>query len=320
MSVQLLIFNVSAYKSCIIILIQFFLGFLITCIHNNENRMKYKKGDRVKHPTQSDWGLGEVLSDSNGEKVRVFFVGVGEKTIMLKYVQPIQIQADEASHPVLDNLKIKKTSTGIKYQSLPESIQFFLEKFPEGFYGEYFKNEERDYKDKAHLLAIDLLGETIFSSLLKNGEYAEIVKRALKVVNATNLIFPNEKMALKDGLLEAGAQEKFSKTLNALLYGDGDLKDRFEEFSKLLENIDAAKWTTVSYFLFILLPEKYMFIKPTITQYSSELCGFEINYKPQLNWLTYKSVLNFSDYIFSELSDLHPRDMIDVQSFRLCHR
>ncbi len=61
-----------------------------------------------------------------------------------------------------------------------------------------------------------------------------------------------------------------------------------------------------------------MFVKPTITQYSSELCGFEINYKPQLNWLTYKSILDFSNYLFSELSDLNPRDMIDVQSFMWC--
>lgn len=279
--------------------------------------MEYKKGNRVKHPTKDDWGLGEVLADSNGESVKIFFVGAGEKTISLKHVQPNKVSDNEASHPVLDNLKIKKKTSGIKYQSLPQSIQYFLEQFPGGFYGERFK-EERDYKDKAHLLAIELLGEDVFSSLLEKNEYQEIVKRSLKIVNATNLIFPNEKMALKDGLQESEAQENFSKTLNTLLYGNGDLKERFEEFSNLLGNIDAAKWTTVSYFLFILLPKQYMFVKPTITQYSSELCGYEINYKPQLNWLTYKSVLSFSDYLFSELSELKPRDMIDVQSFMWC--
>ena len=26
------------------------------------------------------------------------------------------------------------------------------------------------------------------------------------------------------------------------------------------ENIDAAKWTTASYFMFVLLPDKYMFV------------------------------------------------------------
>jgi hypothetical protein len=280
--------------------------------------MEYKKGDRVKHPTKDDWGLGEVLADSNKENVKIFFVGAGKKTIALKYSQPIKVQDSEKNHPVLDNPANKNTLYKVKYQSISKSIQYFLEQFPDGFYGMRFKEEERNYKDKAHILAVDTLGKEIFNTLLKNNEYAEIVKRSLKIVNATNLIFKNEKMALKDGLLTSDNQEKFAKALNNLLYGNGELEDRFNIFSKLLEDIDAAKWTTVSYFLFIFSPKQYMFIKPTITQYSAELCGREINYKPQLNWLTYKSVSDFSKDLFNELSELKPRDMIDVQSFMWC--
>lgn len=280
--------------------------------------MEYRKGDRVRHPTKDDWGLGEVVENGNGESVRVFFVGVGEKTLSLGYVQPVKVIGDEAAHPVLDNLKISRSGNGIKYRSLPQSIQFFLEQFPEGFYGDKFKKHEREYKDKAHALAQELLGKNVFRSLLESEDYDEIVRSALKVVNATNLIFPNEKMSLKDGLVEPVAQRAFSKTLFTLLYGEEELELRFVAFAKALEDIDAAKWTTATYFLYIVHPSKYMFVKPTITQYSSELCGFEVNYKPQLNWLTYKSVLGFSEYLFSEISELNPRDMIDVQSFMWC--
>jgi len=280
--------------------------------------MEYKKGDRVKHPTKEDWGLGEVLDNSNGSTVRVFFVGAGEKTLSLQYVQPIKVEGNEVNNAVLDNLKIRKSSSGIKYQTLPQSIQFFLKEFPQGFYGEKFKEHERDYKDKAHALASDLLDQEAYSGLLESEDYYEIVKRALKVTNATNLIFPNEKMSLKDGLQSSEAQKQFSKALYFLLYSEEELESRFIAFSKVLGNIDAAKWTTATYFLFIVHPERHMFVKPTITQYSSELCGYEVNYKPQLNWLTYKSVLGFSEYIKSEISDLKPRDMIDVQSFMWC--
>lgn len=280
--------------------------------------MEYKKGDRVKHPTKDDWGIGEVLENSNTATVRVFFVGTGEKTLSLQYVQPIKVEGIEAGSAVLDNLKISKSASGIKYQSLPQSIQFFLVEFPKGFYGEKFKEHERDYKDKAHALACELLGKEVFGDLLESENYAEIVKRALKVANATNLIFPNEKMALKDGLQPLYAQQSFSKSLYALLYSKDELASRFVGFSKVLENINAAKWTTATYYLFIIHPDKHMFVKPTITQYSSELCGYEVNYKPQLNWLTYKSVLGFSEYIRSEISELNPRDMIDVQSFLWC--
>ncbi len=280
--------------------------------------MEYKKGDRVKHPTMDDWGLGEVLENSNGEKLRVFFVGAGEKTLSLKHVQPLQVGASESAHPVLDNLKISKSSSTIKYQSLSQSIKFFLEQFPHGFYGDKFNMHERGYKDKAHALAKDLLSEEAFSELLKSENFAEIAKRVLKIVNATNLIFPNEKMSLKDALVDVDAQKHFAHVLFSLLYGQGDLEERFVSFATLLENLNAAKWTTATYFLFVVHPSKYMFIKPTITQHSSELCGFEINYQPQLNWLTYKSVLSFSEYLFSQLAELNPRDMIDVQSFMWC--
>ncbi|MBY5944660.1 DUF3553 domain-containing protein [Photobacterium rosenbergii] len=280
--------------------------------------MEYKKGDRVIHPKKEDWGLGEVLENSNDATVRVFFVGVGEKILSLQYVQPIKVEGIEAKNIVLDNLKIRKTTSGIKYQSLPKSIQFFLEEFPDGFYGEKFIEYERDYKDKAHSLASELLGKESFIGLLNSNDYSEIVKRALKVTSATNLIFPNEKMSLKDGLQSHEAKQKFSHVLYSLLYSEEELENRFVAFSKVLEEINAAKWTTATYFLFIVHPDKYMFVKPTITQYSSELCGYEVNYRPQLNWLTYKSVLDFSEYIKSEISKLKPRDMVDVQSFMWC--
>ena len=280
--------------------------------------MKYEKGDRVVHPKKEEWGLGEVLADSDGETVRVFFVGAGEKKLTLSYVQPTRVPSKDASHPMLDNLKINKTTTGIKYQSLPDSVQVFLSQFPEGFYGAKFHKHERGYKENAHALAHDLLRQESFRALLKLEDYDEVVRRALKIVNASNLIFPNEKMALKDGLGSDSSKKGFSGALFKLLFGSDEIEHRFGEFCSVLEEVNAAKWTNATYFLFIVHPDRYMFVKPTITQHAAELCGFEINYKPRLNWLTYKCVLDFSNYLFHQLIELKPRDMIDVQSFMWC--
>ncbi len=280
--------------------------------------MKYKKGDRVRHPTKDDWGLGEVLADSNGDSVRIFFVGGGEKTISLKYIQPVKVSEAESVHPGLDNLKIDKSKSGIKYQSLSDSIQFFLKEYPEGFYGEKFIKEERNYKDDAHKTAQELLNKEIFHSLLAQEDFMEIRKRALRVINKTNIIFQHEVISLNNGLDDEEVQRAFSIALYNLLFDGGELKQRFEAFSRVLENAGADKWPVMSYFLFILFPDKYMFVKPTIMQHLSDLCRFEINYKPQLNWLTYKCILDFSNYLMHELSDLNPRDMIDVQSFMWC--
>jgi hypothetical protein len=254
---------------------------------HEEQSMSFKKGDRVRHPIKAEWGLGEIFEDSNGEKVRVFFVGAGEKTISLKHVTLDCIPKDEAAHPVLDNLRVPAEHSRIQYQSLPESIERFLERFPQGFYGDRFVQEERDYKVRAHQFAQELLSQSELARLLSANDCAEVCRRALRVSNATNLIFPNEKMALKDGLELPANQQAFAPALFHLLYGDDDLKPRFERYADILEGIGAAKWTIATYFLFIVYPEEYMFLKPTVTQNAADISGFAINYRPDLNWHTY---------------------------------
>ena len=275
--------------------------------------MFYRKGDRVRHPIKDDWGLGKVLASSNGEKVDVFFVDAGEKTILLKYVEPIKVKGDESIHFGLDNLKV--TDTAVKYQRFSKLTENFLEAYPDGFQNEKFVGDERIKKDKAHELAFELLPEARFAELIAAADYAEITTRALKILNATTLILPNERLSLKNGLAEDRSKEMFAKALFELLYSDALLKDRFERFSAVLTLVGAGKWTIATYFLFIFYPEKHMFVKPKLMQQSADLCRFELNYKAQLNWLTYESVLSFSEYVSSELSELNPKDMMDVKAF-----
>ncbi|MBI9090324.1 MAG: DUF3553 domain-containing protein [Desulfobacterium sp.] len=278
--------------------------------------INYKKGDRVKHPKMQKWGLGEVLGSSDGESVDVFFVGVGKKTLSKNAVLA-KITGETAVNLMLDNIII--TPGKIKFVNISEVIKFFLKRFPKGFYEEEFIEKERESKVKAHDLSVELLNKDAFLTLLQEKNYSELSKRALKVINATNLIFPNEKMSLKEGLKTPSVQREFSEKLYDLLFDEDDeLQNRFEAFSTFLESIEAAKWTTASYFLFVHFPQTYMFVKPTVTRNVSKLCGFEINYQPKLNWLTYNSVLKFSSYLNTELLNLEPRDMIDVQSFMWC--
>ncbi len=279
--------------------------------------MDYKKGERVKHPGMPEWGLGKVLEDSRDHKVSVFFTGDGRKTLSLKHVEPVKISGEEARNPVLDHLCLKEDG-GSKYQNLQISKEMFLKDYPEGFYDPAYLKGERNYKVAAHELALNLIGPGPLETLLGQQDYEEICKRALKVVNATNLIFPNEKLALRNGLKDSKNMELFSEKLYQLLYGKEDLAERFISFARTLAGIKAAKWTTLSYFLFIVFPDKFIFIKPIVTQLAAAMSAFEINYRPDLNWKTYQSVLDFSEYFRSELKDFKPRDMIDIQSFMWC--
>lgn len=277
--------------------------------------MRFSQGERVTHPNKPDWGIGQVLDDSD-KTVRVFFVGAGEKTLRLDYVALTKVEGDAARNAMLDNLKTTKKSRSPKYQSLPLLIETFLRVFPDGFFGAEYFERERNYKVVAHELMLRLLGEDVFRELLSDNNHREVCKRAAQVIHKTNLLSPFEIMSLKDGI--ATNEQLFSESLFHLLYGETDLQQRFESFSDCLLELNAAKWTTATYHLFFAFPDEQMFLKPTVTQAAAEVCGFELNYRVELNWLTYSKLLEFSRYLFRELADLKPRDMIDVQSFIWC--
>jgi hypothetical protein len=281
--------------------------------------MQYKKATRVRHPQAPDWGLGEVLEDSASGLVRIFFVGVGEKKLSLKDLELEQVTDIHAAHPILDNLKISDDET-LRYRTLAECIQRFLVDYPEGFYGQKFADNERDYKLKAHREMAELLNQDIFLQLISKGKYQEVYNRAMKHISAMNLLHLQEKLALRNGLHSSELKQGFAEALYSYLFGDALFEKRFNEFSNFLDGIKAGKWTIITFFSFTMFPDQHMFIKPTITNNAADICGFDIRYRPALNYATYAAVLKFSQVLKEALLDLKPRDMIDVQSFMWCIR
>ncbi len=224
-----------------------------------------------------------------------------------------------AINPVLDNLKIASPQRESSYKTLSALKEQFLDQFPGGFHGREYQFAERNYKVEAHELAKKLLRRTHFEKALASKRFDELFENTRKVMQATNLVFPNEKMNFTDGLRKLPFQEEFCTTLYDLLFDEGDLKRRFLSFCRVLDEIGSAKWTVATYFPFIMYPGEHMFIKPIVTSRAAEVCAFELNYKPQLNWLTYEKLLLFSQYLRKELSDLKPRDMIDVSIIHMVH-
>lgn len=280
--------------------------------------MELKRGDRVRHPQKPEWGLGEVVEDVSDEKIQVFFMGIGIKILSLKHASLIPVTGEDAYNPGLDNLRKGKSKKGKTYKNIEELKRRFLSQFPGGFSSPKYFNIERGYKLDANKLMNQLLKRSTFEHLLESRDYTELCKRALQVVNKTNLIFPNEKMALSDGLKPLPKQQLFAERLYELLYGKDNLEKRFNQFADFLIDIGAAKWTIATYFLFISDPKLHRFLKPTVTQDAADICAFELNYSSELNWLTYKSLLEFSNHLRKSIVDLNPEDMIDIQSFIWC--
>jgi len=279
-----------------------------------------KRGVRVRHPNIPAWGLGLVLDDSDGERVRVFFTEVGEKTMSLKVVRPIVVTGPAAHSAVLDNLKVDCGKSTVKYKSLSASVDYFRSEFPGGFFGDRYARHEREHKEKIRDEIQLELSHKKMRSLLNVGEHRAIGELAIRLTGAQSnaMIFKSEKIQFRDGLKISENCRLFAESLYAVLHGTDEFAARFDAFGDALRVLGAGKWTIATYFLFFMHPDAHMFVKPTVTQNAADVCAFDINYKPEVNARTYKAILAFSTYLRDHIADLRPRDMIDVQSFMWC--
>ena len=282
--------------------------------------MDWKVGNKVRHSTAPQWGLGEVIEVVGYDRVRVYFVDGGEKLLANTNRMLTRITGREADTAIViprrqSVPRLGRAASTKPRRSIQEYRAVFLEKFPLGFKDWEYVKRERVYKIEAGKLLATSLDASTFNQLLADEDYAEVCRLARAVVNKTNLIYPNEKMDLKDGLRTAENQKRFCEALFPLLHSAEDDERHFGEFASMLNDIGASKWTIATYFSYLMHPDRHMFLKPRSTQRIATACNVALNYQKALNWLTYKSLLTLADRLAEELVDLHPRDRIDLQSF-----
>jgi hypothetical protein len=196
----------------------------------------------------------------------------------------------------------------------------FLRFFPNGFEDETYLDWERDYKWEAHERWQNALGKNIYRGLLKSGEYEEAAKRAVTLESRTNLLFSFEKMALRDAVKSRPGVRLFAEGLYDWIYGTGDYRTKFERWCEVVSQLPRRQtrvltWPLVTVFGFLATPEIHFFLKPMVTRAAAREYGFDFRYRSRPNWDTYSNLLEFAEIVRTDVHDLQPRDMIDIQSF-----
>jgi hypothetical protein len=196
----------------------------------------------------------------------------------------------------------------------------FLRFFPLGFYDPKYIDWERGYKEAAHNQWVTSLGKREYRALLEAERYDEIARLAAKIEGKTNLLFSFEKMALRDALRTDDGARVFAEGLFESLHGTGGARKRFETWIETVESLPRKQtrvltWPLVTVFGFIAQPEKHIFLKPNVTRIAADEYEYGFEYRSRPNWETYASLLKFAETIRGDLTDLEPRDMIDLQSF-----
>ena len=279
--------------------------------------MEFQEGDFVINQMAPDWGRGKIL-EKLGDNYRIFFEDEGEKTVSpIAKLEKIEIKEE---NPILEHANAETDFT--KFRNPKDLERNFLELFPGGFEDPEYLDGERKYKADASDLAKEVLSMEKIITLLEQKNFEKLSKLAKKVISKTNLIFPNEIMSLSDGLTAKPENAQiFSQALFYHLYSQDSLKEKFMAFVKALNQLDAAKWTTATYFLHLVYPENCPFMKPKVTMKAAEAFGYPLDYKSNIQWDTYNRLIELAKFVEKRLSAhplLKPRDMIDIQGFMWC--
>jgi hypothetical protein len=127
-------------------------------------------------------------------------------------------------------------------------------------------------------------------------------------------------MALRDAVKVPEGARAFSEGLYELLHGAGPLERRFGRWCEVVAGLPRRQtrvltWPLVTVFGFIAQPETHIFLKPNVSRIAAREYGFEFNYQSKPSWDVYSNYLEFAETIRRDQRELHPRDMIDLQSF-----
>jgi hypothetical protein len=198
----------------------------------------------------------------------------------------------------------------------------FLRYFPKGFRDDTYIEWERSYKWETHERWEEALNREAFRRLLDRREYAEIAARAVRTEQRSrhSMIFSFEKMALRDAVKSAAGAKAFASGLYEFLHGRGSDEAKFNRWIETVAALPRRQtrvltWPLVTVWGFMAQPEKHFFLKPNVTRTAAHSYGFDFQYRSKPNWETYSNLVDFAQTVRRDLRDLHPRDMIDIQSF-----
>ncbi len=277
--------------------------------------MSFKVGDWIHH---RKYGNGRIV-DEWPEKFLIAFDDREERQIIKSAItlSGIAHTAQAVRRASGSPRFVTKRTARKAPPEFDHLVKRFLDRFEDGFDGEDFHYTEREYKLKAATKLKEELGKREMTRLLRKEDHQEIWHRAKHVMQATNLVYPQEKIQLTDAVKGTDKVRQFAEGLDFLLHARKDLQERFECWCKTLGALGPCKWTVASYFQFLATGGELMFMKPAVTKKIADSLNFQLLYRPEPSWDAYARLQELAGIVTVQLvkRGLHARSGIDVQSF-----
>ncbi|MFN7949910.1 MAG: hypothetical protein U0Z53_31470 [Blastocatellia bacterium] len=286
----------------------------------------WQAGTLVESPARPEWGPGKIVRVVP-ERVYVIWRDRPGREAKAIVTSALRLAADQHD-PVLDHLppliekdgKLMLPTERITFQ---QAVNTFLARFPQGFQDPAYISDpetgERDYKWAAHEYYVQHLGGGRFRELLRN-DLPGLVQEVERCISKVNLLYVTEAAALRDALRDENAARSFFTRLADLLEAEKVTEQVFAPYAEAVCDLPAtrgrvATWPVATILLFLAQPDRHLLLKPDVTSRAADSLGFQLNYRPEPNWLTYRCLLQMAEIYRDKLAPWKPVDLIDVQSF-----
>lgn len=183
--------------------------------------------------------------------------------------------------------------------------------------------DERTPKRLASLSARDELSSAHLDELLADEHYEEFVHRLQSVGNASNLLWRRVPSQGDLGVLQHANLDlpAFCLATRDLLHGHGEASLRLDAFDNFLRSHDLPrKWTFPTYFLWLLHPERELFVQPATWKWLTTFLNEPQTWSSTPDAAQYANLRALATRLLDALRPLGAEDLLDVQSVaRVAH-
>ena len=221
-------------------------------------------------------------------------------------------QAETLESENLEQLKVQLRNLAGKlhpdYVGIEGAKARFRSFFPEGFEDLHYLEKERAYKVKAREKLLE--SAPLEKAIEADADVSEACRKAL----GTNLLSRFEAARIME-LLRSKEGPAFVRAAAAFTIDPSQAS--LNSMERALLPHGRASWPLVTYFPYLWAPDTQMFLKPEATMDFAVRIGhhFSRSYESALKVEVYHSLSELAASTQADISDLHPQDRIDVQSF-----
>ncbi len=292
----------------------------------------------VRFPNRPEWGLGLLIEERDGKRYYDFEDGERHVLLELGWTKLESVALPEKERAALERKlkslanrkeatakKAKKRGASRPAASFSDQLALFATKFPGGFLGDKYVEDERapadhrgprGYKERIVQMARTGLGKADLDALRSAGDFSGVIDKLKKVMqSAFTLMHPQSDVVPFTNMAPAN-HAAFVDTLIDLLHGDGDYGKRFDRYVEVLAR-GKVTWPLATFVPAVLRPNEHLFVKPQAIEEQAQVLGQSLVYDPEPSGDGYARMRAIGEEIRRRLIEAgqQPRDLLDVYTF-----